>query len=67
MQREVASTSSPLSVTAFSILAPPGAREASWELHHWHELDFASFRAEVKREFHHDIRLTERGEWEIPI
>jgi TaqI-like C-terminal specificity domain len=34
------------------------------KLNDWHELDFAAFRKEVKRAFHTDIPLRERGEWE---
>jgi len=45
-------------------LAPPERAKLTGKLDNWHELDFAAFRAEVKRAFRHDIRLTERGEWE---
>ena len=45
-------------------LAPPERAKLTGKLHAWHELDFAAFRAEVKRAFHAEIPLRERGEWE---
>jgi len=45
-------------------LAPPDRAKLTAKLNGWHELDFASFQAEVKRAFHADIPLRERGEWE---
>jgi hypothetical protein len=45
-------------------LAPPDRAKLTGKLNGWHELDFAGFRAEVKRTFHADIPLRERGEWE---
>jgi hypothetical protein len=45
-------------------LAPPEHRNLTKKLHDWHELEFAAFRAEVKRAFRHDIPVRERGEWE---
>jgi hypothetical protein len=45
-------------------LAPAERRKLSSKLHDWHELDFPAFRAEVKRAFHGDIPVKERGEWE---
>jgi hypothetical protein len=30
----------------------------------WWQLDFAQFRAEIKKSFKQDIALSERGEWE---
>jgi hypothetical protein len=38
--------------------------KAAGKLNDWHELDFGAFRAEVKRAFHAEIPLRERGEWE---
>ncbi len=45
-------------------LAPPEHAKLNVSLHDWHELDFAAFRTEVKRAFHAEIPLRERGEWE---
>ncbi len=45
-------------------LAPPERAKLTGKLHNWHELDFAAFLVEVKRAFHRDVRLMERGEWE---
>ena len=45
-------------------LAPPERAKLTGKLHDWHELDFAAFRAEVKRAFHAEIPVKERGEWE---
>ncbi len=45
-------------------LAPPERAKLSGKLEDWRELDFAAFRAEVKRAFHADIPVKERGEWE---
>ncbi len=44
-------------------LAPQTA-ELTGKLRDWYELDFASFRAEVKRAFRADIPIRKRGEWE---
>ncbi len=45
-------------------LAPPERAKLTGRLHDWHELDFASLRAEIKRAFRADIPVKERGEWE---
>lgn len=45
-------------------LAPPERARLTGKLNDWHELDFGAFRAEVKRAFHAEIPLRERGEWE---
>jgi hypothetical protein len=45
-------------------LAPPERPKLTGKLNDWHALDFAAFRKEVKRAFHADIPLRERGEWE---
>ena len=45
-------------------LAPPERAKLTGRLQDWHELDFAAFRAEVKRAFHAEIPLRERGDWE---
>ncbi|HMK89999.1 MAG TPA: N-6 DNA methylase [Methylocystis sp.] len=45
-------------------LAPPERAKLTGKLHNWHGLDFAAFRAEVKRAFRADIPLKERAEWE---
>ena len=45
-------------------LAPPERARLTGKLNEWHELDFAGFRKEVKRAFHADIPVRERGEWE---
>jgi type I restriction-modification system DNA methylase subunit len=46
-------------------LCPP-EREAklSTKLNHWWLLDFAGFRAEIKKTFKQDIPLAERNDWE---
>jgi hypothetical protein len=45
-------------------LAPPERRKLTGKLEDWHELHFAAFRDEVKRAFHADIPVKQRGEWE---
>jgi len=45
-------------------LAPPERAKLTGKLEHWHDLDFAAVRAEVKRAFHADVPVKERGEWE---
>lgn len=45
-------------------LAPPGRRKLNGKLRAWHELDFAAFRAEIKKAFRVEIPLKQRGEWE---
>jgi hypothetical protein len=45
-------------------LAPPGRRNLGRRLESWHELDFAAFRAEIKKAFGAEIPLKQRGEWE---
>jgi hypothetical protein len=46
-------------------LAPPERRKLNGRLENWHELDFASFQAEVKKAFHaDDIPVRQRAEWE---
>jgi hypothetical protein len=45
-------------------LAPLDGGKLTGKLRDWHELDFAAFRAEVKRAFHAEIPVKERGEWE---
>jgi hypothetical protein len=45
-------------------LAPPERAKLTGKLNDWPELDFAAFRKEVKRAFHADIPVRERGEWE---
>ena len=45
-------------------LAPPERAKLTGKLNDWHELDFAAFRAEAKRAFHHDVPVKERCEWE---
>jgi hypothetical protein len=45
-------------------LAPSERAKLTGKLETWHELDFAAFRAEVKRAFHADVPVKERGEWE---
>ena len=44
--------------------SPPERAKLTGKLNDWHELDFAAFRKEVKRAFHADIPVRERGEWE---
>ena len=46
-------------------LAPPERRKLTGKLEAWHELDFTAFRDEVKKAFHVEIPLKQRGEWEI--
>lgn len=41
-----------------------GGRKLTRKLEGWHDLDFAAFRAEVKKTFGAEIPLKERGEWE---
>jgi len=48
-------------------LAPPERRKLTSKLRDWHELDFAVFRAEVKRAFRDDIPVRERGQWEAYV
>jgi len=48
----------------FLDLAPPERAKPTGKLEVWYDLDFAAFRAEVKRAFHADIPVKERGEWE---
>jgi hypothetical protein len=45
-------------------LAPPERAKLSRKLAEWWTLDFAAFRDEVKRVFHIDIPVKERGDWE---
>lgn len=45
-------------------LAPPERAGPSRKLEEWWTLDFAAFRAEVKRALKADIPVKERGEWE---
>lgn len=45
-------------------LAPPERRKLTSKLEAWHELDFAAFRDEVKKAFHAEIPVKQRGEWE---
>jgi hypothetical protein len=45
-------------------LAAAERRKLSRKLDEWWMLDFAAFRAEVKRVFHAEIPIKERGEWE---
>jgi hypothetical protein len=45
-------------------LAPPERRKLNGKLEAWHELGFADFQAEVKKAFHADIPVKQRGEWE---
>jgi hypothetical protein len=44
--------------------APPERRKLNGKLEAWYDLDFAAFRAEIKKVFGADIPLKERGEWE---
>ncbi len=39
-------------------------RKLTRKLEAWHDLDFAAFRAEVKKVFGTEIPLKERGDWE---
>jgi hypothetical protein len=45
-------------------LAPRERAKLTGRLEEWQKLDFAAFRAEIKRAFRADIPLKERGEWE---
>jgi len=45
-------------------LAPGGKAKLTQKLEHWWEMDFAAFRAEVKKLFKQDIPLAERNDWE---
>ncbi len=45
-------------------LAPPERKKLTSKLENWHELSFAAFREEVKKAFHAEIPLKERGDWE---
>ena len=45
-------------------LAPANRRKLNGKLEAWHELDFTAFRDEIKKAFHTEIPLKERGEWE---
>lgn len=45
-------------------LAPSDRAKLSRKLEEWWRLDFAAFRAEVKRAFHVQIPVKERGQWE---
>jgi N-6 DNA Methylase len=45
-------------------LASGDRRKLTGKLYGWHELDFAAFRAEIKRAFRVDVPVKERGEWE---
>jgi hypothetical protein len=44
--------------------ATPERQKFSRKLEEWWTLDFGGFRAEVKRVFHTEIPVKERGEWE---
>ena len=45
-------------------LAPPDRRKLNSKLENWHELDFARFQSEVKKAFHADVPVKQRGDWE---
>lgn len=45
-------------------LAPGGSAKLNTKLLNWWELDFAAFRAEVKKLFKQDIPLADRNDWE---
>ena len=45
-------------------LAPPDQKKLSRKLEEWHDLDFASLRAEVERVFHAEIPVRKPAEWE---
>ncbi len=45
-------------------LAPPERRKLNNKLMEWHELDFAGFRAEIKKAFGVEIPVKQRAEWE---
>lgn len=44
-----------------------GGRKLTRKLEAWHELDFAAFRAEVKKVFGAEIPVKERGDWEAYV
>ena len=48
-------------------LAPPELKKLTGKLENFHELDFAGFREQVKKAFHADIPVKERGDWEVYI
>jgi hypothetical protein len=50
----------------FDLAVPdlPDRKKLSRRLENWHDLDFAAFRAEIKRVFHTDIPVKERTDWE---
>ena len=48
-------------------LAPPELRKLTGKLENFHKLEFAAFREEVKKAFHADIPVKERGDWEVYI
>lgn len=48
-------------------LAPRATARLSRKLEEWWTLDFAAFRAEVKRALKADIPVEERGEWEANL
>ncbi|MHB8885911.1 MAG: Eco57I restriction-modification methylase domain-containing protein [Methylovirgula sp.] len=45
-------------------LAPPERKKLNGRLENWHDLSFAGFRDEVKKAFHAEIPVKERGDWE---
>ncbi|QXX75213.1 N-6 DNA methylase [Methylovirgula sp. HY1] len=45
-------------------LAPPERKKLNGRLENWHDLSFAAFRDEVKKAFHADVPIKERGDWE---
>ncbi len=45
-------------------LAPTKGIKLNSKLNNWWELDFAAFRAEIKKLYKQDIALSERNEWE---
>lgn len=54
----------PLFRPALFNLAALGVVKLNTKLHNWWLLDFATFRAEVKKQFKQDIPLAERNDWE---
>ena len=42
-----------------------GCRKLSRKLEEWWTLDFAAFRDEIKRVFHAEVPVKERGAWEV--
>ena len=48
-----------------SSISAARARKLTGRLEDWQELDFAAFRDEVKRAFHAEIPVKQRGEWEV--